>query len=217
MHASFKQTVMAVSMILLVVLLNIFCLSDAQRFRSLGSVVLGKYGEILLVAFNFSSYIFVVSFKAPVNANYTKTYYLSAMSLKADPMGAFSFCRNNGMTLVTLDGPDEFNFFFGLCIAHTNSLDPNTWNIFHIGSVAIANNSKTGYVWFSTGQAIGTIPWAPTEPNNANGVIENCLAVQFQDTGKMGVIDIPCNSPIYQFVCQDSTLKGKGDVPVSSG
>lgn len=153
---------------------------------------------------------------APPNVDYTKTYYLS-ISLKADWMSAARFCQNNGLTLVTLDNPDEIKNFLALCSLNKNFFDPDSWNVALIDGVCPDPDDKTAWVWFSTGKILPPPGWAPGEPNNNNGAIENCLSVIYGSDGvfsRFAFNDIPCcyeqveglNS---QFVCQELTLKGK--------
>lgn len=140
---------------------------------------------------------------------------MSARALQANWMAASSFCKNNGMTMATLETADELNYFLGRCVANIKLID---WGLILIGGIAPINNVKQGYVWFPTGEKVGyPIPWAPTEPNN-NGKIENCLSAAYGSDKKFGIADVSCTAQVsmFQFVCQESTLKGKGNVAASS-
>lgn len=147
---------------------------------------------------------FHLFFLALPNTTITKTYYLSD-AFKADWAGAYTFCRVNGLQLVTLDTLDEMTQFLQFC----NNYIP--LQSIYIGGVSASLGDKKNWVWFQTGTKVNyTLPWLASAPSG-----ENCLGVAVSKK-KYNVYDLACNGYQYtflNFVCQDTTWKGKGYRP----
>jgi Lectin C-type domain len=122
-----------------------------------------------------------------------KKYYESAYFLTSDWIGAFNFCKINGMELVNFRNQAEAEellemfelkakFGFAFIDGITNSIGSGDWRHFVNGKRFPDN-----------------FPWGPGQPNNGQGG-QHCVFIS--KISYKGFYDAPC-SVATAYVCQD--------------
>lgn len=187
--------------------IQLITLSNGQvGFRKAGSFNLGKFGLLLkrfeIIGFeNLTIKRILVSKNATTGKTSTKTYYLAnSIFFKTDWVGAYNFCKDNGMELVALSTENEANNLLSLCSANAanfQGLSP------FIGAITPTAGSTTDWFWYESGEKINyALIWQSRQPDNALGV-ENCLQIGISSSGKWGFGDSNCYQTTSTFMCQD--------------
>lgn len=133
-----------------------------------------------------------------------KTYYLSEF-FRADWVGAYNFCRANGLQLAIIDSTDEATKFLGFL---NNYISAST---VYIGAMSATIGDKSNWLWFKTGQKVSySFTWNSKEPNGQT--TENCIGLVAKKKSFL-YSDLACSgylNSFLNFVCQEETSKGKG-------
>lgn len=142
---------------------------------------------------------FLAFHEPPNTRTMQKKYYMSTL-FTANWMGAFNFCRTNGMDLVNFGSKAQLDHFLKLFMKVTLPLNARVY-IDGVGNLADRPNS---WYWYGTGaEILFSLPWFPGEPNNAGGV-EFCISMNFEQDGQsIGFNDVQCQGNSARFVCQD--------------
>jgi Lectin C-type domain len=123
-----------------------------------------------------------------------KDYYLTTF-FKANWIGAFNFCKSNGMELVNFRNAAEAQHF-----AQLFNVKGTTGELIYVDG--ITNEIGSGeWRHFGTGLMISEdFPWALNQPNNH--LKEHCLVIRGNSPEDTNIFwDFDCTD-LYPFVCQ---------------
>lgn len=138
--------------------------------------------------------------KNAIGAAATKFYYLAKI-FQADWLGAYNFCKDNNMDLLTLETSEEATNFLALCKANVKQFNGNAA---YIGGVAPDLPAGNNWIWYESGEKVAfNFTWAPNQPDNKQ-TNENCLQIVLDDkTGNWAFADIGCYQLNSLFLCQE--------------
>lgn len=174
--------------------------SHCVQLRTVGSFYIGESKrklnfQLALVINTVLSCIFAAFFEPPNTRMMVKKYYLTKI-FRADWMGAFNFCKNNGMELANFRNKNDFDNFTDLFVGDVTL--PEKERIYIDG---LGNLDGNAWHYFESGKLIDfALPWRAGEPNNAGGS-EFCTEMSFSN-GFLGLNDYDCRDSL-RFICQE--------------
>jgi len=142
----------------------------------------------------------IVGFRALGRYDYpssTKLYYFSEI-YQADWMGAFSFCKSNGMELMTMDSEDEAEY-----IMERLELNADYIDFAYVGGVTTSLKDRNNWHWINSNfkKSEVSLPWGPNQPDGGSND-EFCLGVERAANRRFKFHDFSCFSRKKPFICQ---------------
>jgi len=155
-------------------------LSDAESFSNMATTTVGFR---TLGRYDYPSF--------------TKIYYVSE-NYQSEWTGSFSFCKSNGMELMTMDSEDEADYIMERLELNSDYID-----YVYVGGVTSKLRDPNNWYWINSNykKSEVSLPWGTGQPDNAAGG-EYCLAIYRAANRRFEFHDHPCNSYKKRFICQ---------------